>query len=163
MFGQREERVAQALDVLDGAAPSLAASAALAELGAAGDMSFLEGAASRFDLPSADPNAAMFRLSKQGRLQLAEAQGQVKGVLSLEAKDEEVASNIASIAQGLISLMKLQQDKPESVKLAQALTLKQDGPRVTIGLTMPASDVVELMKADAARKARQQAEKAATN
>jgi hypothetical protein len=163
VFGQREERVAQALDVLDGASPALAASTLLPELGAAGDTSFLEGAASRFDLPASDPNAAMFRLSKQGRLQLAEAQGQINGVLSLEAKDDEVAGHIASIAQGLISLLKLQQDKPESVKFAQALTVKQDGPRVTVSMSMPANDVVEMMKADAARKAQKRAEKAATN
>jgi len=157
VFGQREDRVAQALDVLDGATPSLATSTLLPELGAAGDVSFIEAAASRFDLPSADPNAAMFRLSKQGRLQLADAQGRINGVLSLEAKDDEVAGHIASIAQGLISLLKLQQDKPESAKFAQALTLKQEGPRVTISLDMPATDVVELMKADAARKAEKKA------
>jgi hypothetical protein len=163
VFGQREERVAQALDVLDSATPSLAASASLPELGAAADTSFLEAAASRFDLPSSDPNAAMFRLSKQGRLQLAEAQGQLNGMLSLEAKDDEVAGHIASIAQGLIALMKLQQEKPESVKLAQALTLKQEGPRVTINLSMPATEAVEMVKAGAARKAQKQTEKPAAN
>jgi hypothetical protein len=158
VFGQREDRVSQALDVLDGASPALAASTSLPEMGAAGDTSFLEAAASRFELPASDPNAAMFHLSKQGSLQLAEAQGQIKGVLSLEGKDEEVASNIASIAQGLIALMKLHEDKPEAVKFAQALTLKQEGPRVTVSLAMPANDVVAMMKADAARKAAKKAE-----
>ncbi len=158
VFGQREERVAQALDVLDSATPSLAASASLPELGAAADNSFLEAAASRFDLPSSDPNAAMFRLSKQGWLQLAETQGQLNGLLALDAKDDEVASHIASVAQGLIALLKLQQDKPESVKLAEALTLKQEGPRVNVSLSMPATDAVEMVKAGAARKAQKKAE-----
>ena len=163
VFGQREERVAQALDVLDGTTPNLASTTALPELGAAGDPSFLEAAASRFDLPSGAPNADIFRLSKQGRLQLSEAQGQIIGVLSLEANNEEVAGHMASIAQGLISLMKLQQEKPETVKLAQGLALKQDGSHVTVSLSLPATDAVEIMKADAARKAQKKAEKAATN
>jgi hypothetical protein len=163
VFGQREERVAQALDVLDGATPNLASATLFAELGAAGDTSFLEAAASRFDLPSGDPNAALFRLSKQGLLQLSAAQDRLNGTLSLEAKDQEVAGNMASIAQGLIALMKLQEDKPEASKLAQALTLKQDGSHVTLSLSLPVNDAVEIMKADAARKAQKKAQKAAAN
>jgi hypothetical protein len=163
VFGQREERVAQALDVLGGVTPNLASTAALPEMGAAGDTSFLEAAANRFELLSGDPNAALFRLSKQARLQLSEAEGQLSGVLSLEAKDEEVAGHMASVAQGLIALMKLHQEKPETVKLAQDLTLKQDGSRLTVSLSMPATEAVEIMKADAARKAQKKAEKAATN
>jgi hypothetical protein len=163
VFGQREERVSQALDVLDGVTPNLASSAVFTELGATNDTSFLEAAASRFDMASGDPNAALFRLSKQGLLQLSAAQGQLSGLLSLEAKDEEVARNMASIAQGLISLMKLQQEKPEAVKLAQCLALKQDGSRVTLSLSMALGDAVDIMKADAARKAQKKAEKAAAN
>jgi hypothetical protein len=163
VFGQREERVAQALDVLDGVTPNLASAALFPELGAAGDASFLEAAANRFDLPSGDPNAELLRLSKAGRLQLSESGGQLNGVLSLDAKDDEVAGNMASIGQGLISLMKLQQGKPEAVKFAEGLTLKQDGSRVTVSLTMAATDAVEMMKADAARKAAKAAQPAATN
>jgi hypothetical protein len=163
VFGQREDRVAQALDVIDGARPSLAGATALPELGASGDTSFLEAAATRFDMANADPNAAMLKLSKQGQLQLGAPQGQLTGVLSLEAKDEEVAGHIGSIAQGLIALMKLQQDKPEALKLAQGLALKQDGARVTISLSMSADDAVAMMKADAARKAQKKAEQAQAN
>jgi hypothetical protein len=163
VFGQREDRVAQALDVIDGARASLAGGTVFPELGASGDTSFLEAAASRFDMANADPNAAMLKLSKQGQLQVGAAQSQLTGMLSLEAKDEEVAGHIASIAQGLIALMKLQQDKPEALKFAQGLTLKQEGPRVTISLNLSADDAVSMMKAHAARKAQQKAEKAQAN
>jgi hypothetical protein len=162
VFGQREERVAQALDVLDGATPNLASAQVFPELGAAGDTSFLEAAANRLDLAPGDPNAELLRLSKAGRIQLSESSGQVKGVLNLEAKSEEIAGHMHSIAQGLIALVKLQQEKPEMLKFAEALTLKQDGARVTASLSLPASDVVELIKADAARKAQAKAEKAKT-
>jgi len=153
IFGQREARVAEALDVLDHTVTNLAGSKAFPQLGAPGDVSFIEAAARKLDLPDSDPNAAMFRLSKLVRFQLGEAQGQVSGTLTLEANDEEVAQNMASIGQGLLALMKLQKEKPESVKLATALSLKQDGASVVVTLAMPADDAVELMKADAARKA----------
>ena len=139
VFGKREERVAQALDVLDGVLSTLASSTAFPELGAAGDTSFLEAAASRFDFATGDPNAAVFRLSKQGMVQVGAANEQLTGVLSLEAKDAEIAGNMAEIGRGLIALMRLQQDRPEAVKLAQALTLKQDGARITVNLSVPMS------------------------
>lgn len=160
VFGQREECVARALDVLDGAVPSLATSRAFPQLGAAGDASFLEGAARKLELPTSDPNAAILRLSKRGRFQFSERQGRVLGTLVLEANDEGIAGHIASIGQGLIALMKLQAGRPEAVKLADALSLKQEGPQVVVNLTLPANEAVELIRADAARKAKKRAAKA---
>jgi hypothetical protein len=159
IFAQKEERVAQALDVLSGAVPNLAAGQLFPQLGAVGDTSFIQGAARKLDFQSSDPNAAIFRLSKLARFQLSEAQGQLSAVLTLEANDEEVATNMLSIAQGLISLMKLQKDKPEPARIAQALTLKQEGPTLVANLTLPANDVIDMMKADAARKAEKKAAK----
>jgi hypothetical protein len=52
-----------------------------------------------------------------------------------------------------LALIKLQKEKPEALKLAQALTLKQDGATVVATLALPDSDVIDFMKADAARKA----------
>ncbi|HVM46635.1 MAG TPA: hypothetical protein VMU04_01340 [Candidatus Acidoferrum sp.] len=163
VFGQREERVAQALDVIDGTSPSLASTQSFPQLGATGDTSFLEGAATRFNLPSADPNAALLKLAQQGLLQLGASGDQLNGVLNLQAQDEEVAGHMASVAQGLIALMKLQQDKPETAKFAQGLTVSQDGQALTIKLSLPATDAVGMMKADAARKAHKKAAKEATD
>jgi hypothetical protein len=160
IFGQSENRVAQALDVVDGAATSLATSTAFAPLGAPGGTSFLEAAARKLDLPESDPHAAILKLSQSVRLQVAEAQNQLAATLTLQANDEEVAGHISSIAQGLVALMKLQKDKPESVRFAEALSLKQDGPQVVVNLVLPDADAVALMKADAARKAQRKAEKA---
>jgi hypothetical protein len=160
VFSHREERVAQALDVLDGAAPNLGSSNVLPQFGAANDDSFLEAAARKLDLPASDPNAAILRLSKLIRLQVSETQRQVNATLSLEANDEEVAGNIASIAQGLVALMKLQKDKPEAAKLAAGLSLKQEGSAVVVHASLPAADALEVIKADAARKAQKKAQKA---
>ena len=157
IFGQREARVQAALDVLDSAAPSLAADTAFPQLGSAGDTSFIEAASQKLDLAASDANAALFRLSKSARLQIGGTQ-QVSAVLTLEAKDEQVAGQMTIVAQGLVALMKLQDDKPEAAQLAAGLTVKQDGATVAATLTLPADGVVAMLKADAARKAAQKAQ-----
>jgi hypothetical protein len=159
IFGQQEPRVAQALDVLDRATASLAGGTLFTQLGAGGNGAFLQAAARKLDLPESDPNAAMLRLAKSARLEVGEAQGQLKATLNLEANDEEVARQIASVGQGFVALMKLQKDNPGSARLAQALALKQDGGGVLVSLAVPTGEAIELMKADAARKAQPKAEK----
>ena len=155
IFGQRESRVSAALDVLDGTTPNLSGSKSFPQLGAAGDASFIQAAASKLDLPDADPNAAMFKMSKQVSLQVGEVQKQVTAMLTLQADDEEVAQHISAIGQGILALMKLNKEKPEAVKIAEALSLKQDGASVIGTLNVSADDLVGFMKADAERKAKQ--------
>jgi hypothetical protein len=157
VFGQQELRVAKALDVLDRTAPNLAGSSTFEQLGAAGSTSFIQAAARKMDVPESAPNAALLRLANSARLDVGEANGQLRATLGLQAEDEAVAGQMASVGQGLLALMKLQKDNPGSTRLAEALSLKQDGVRVAVSLAMPNADVIELMKADAARKAQQKA------
>jgi hypothetical protein len=159
VFGQQEPRVAVALDVLDRAAQNLTTSGVFPQLGVNGNGSIVQGAARKLDLPDSDPGAALFRMSKMARLQVGEAQGQLKATLNLEASDEEVAKQMATVGQGLVALMKLQKDNPGSAKLAEALSLKQDGASVVVSLAVPTAEAIELAKADAARKAQKKAEK----
>ena len=159
VLSQQEARVAQALDVLDRAAPNLAGSGLFAPLGASGSSSIIQAAARKLDIPDSTPNAAIFRLAKAARLQMGEVQGELRATLNLETSDEDVARQMAMVGQGLLALMKLQKDNPGSVKLAEALSLKQDGAGVVATLVIPTGEVVELMKADAARKAQKKAEK----
>ena len=58
--------------------------------------------------------------------------GTVSATLTMEAGDEEVAGHISAIGSGLISLMKLQKEKPEAVKFAESLVLKQEGNKVLV-------------------------------
>jgi hypothetical protein len=153
IFGQRWSRVGEALDVLDRTSPSLASSGSFAQLGAPGTANFLEAAARKLELGSSDPNAAVFRLSKVIRLQAGEAQRQLTATLNLETNDEETAKLIASIAQGLVSLVKLQRGKAETAKLIDAVTLKQNGQGVIATLNLPAEELVTILKAESARKA----------
>ncbi len=157
IFAQQEARVAQALDVLNRAVPNLAGSTVFPQLGASGSASFIQAAARKMDIPDSAPNAAMLKLAKMARLEIGEAQGQLKAALNLQADDEEVAKQMVSVGQGLLALMKLQKDNPGSVKLAEALSLKQDGAGVVAALAVPTADAIELMKADAARKAEKKA------
>jgi hypothetical protein len=159
VLSQQETRVAQALDVLDRAAPNLAASGAFAQLTANGSSGIIQAAARKLDIPDSTPNAAIFRLAKAARLQVGEGQGQLKATLSLETNDPDVAQQIATVGQGLVALMRLQQSNPVALKLAEALALKQDGAGVVATLAIPTGEVIELIKADAARKAQKKAEK----
>jgi hypothetical protein len=157
IFGRRESSVAGALDVLDGLSPNLASTQTFLPLGGSGDNSFLEGAARKLDVPTDEPKAAIFRLSKLARLQVGGTAQQVNATLTLDANEEEVAAQMATVAQGLIALGKLQNEKPEAVKLANAISLKQDGANVVARLSLPAEDVLAIMKADAERKAARKA------
>jgi hypothetical protein len=159
IFGQRQAAIAKALEVLDQTAPNISTSKSFPEMGTPADSSFLQAAANKLDLPGSDPNAALFRLSKMYRLQIGEAQGRLTASLALQANDEEVAGQMASVGQGLLSLMKLQKDKPEATRLAEGLSLKQDGVNVVATLALPADEVVNFMKADAAKKAAKKPEK----
>ena len=159
VFAQQEARVAQALDVLDRAVPNLAGGLLFPQLGAGGSGSFIQAAARKLDIPDSTPNAAVLKLAKMARLEVGEVSGQLQATLNLEAGDSEVAKQMASVGQGLLALMKLQQGNPGSVKLAEALSLKQEGAGVVVALAVPAAEAIEVMKADAARKAQKKAER----
>jgi len=159
VFAQQEARVAQALDVLDQAVPNLSHSNVFPQLGAAGDPSFIAASARKLDVPDSTPNAAIFRLAKLMRLQIGETNRQVTARLSLEANDEAVARQAASVVQGVLALARLQKEKPEAGKLADALSLKQNGASVVATLAMPAADVINILKAEAEKQAQKKAEK----
>jgi hypothetical protein len=159
VFAQQEARLAQALDVLDRASANLAASGVFPQLAASDKDSIIQAAARKLDIPDSTPNAAILRLAKAASLQVSAGQGQLRATLNLETNDPDVAQQMATVGRGLLALMKLQKDNTGSVKLAEALSLKQDGAGMVATLVIPTGEVVELMKADAARKAQKQAEK----
>ena len=153
ILAQKEARVAEALDVLDHKSPSLAGSTLFPQLGASGNTSFLQAAARKLDIPDFAPNAALLRMAKTARLEVGEAQGQLKATLAFEAGDEEVSKQMLLVGQGLTALLKLQQDNAGALKLAEGLSLKQDGTGVAATLVLPATQVIEILRAGAARRA----------
>ena len=153
IFGQKESRVALALDVLNKTKPNLTASTQLGKLGDGSENAIILGAARKLEMLSSDPNAAVLKQSKMASLSIGESQGQVQGTLKLEADSEEVAKQMESIGRGLVGLLALQKDKPDNTKLAQALSIQQEGVSVTVKLSLPAGDMIGMMKAGAAKKA----------
>lgn len=153
IFGKRENTVAQALDVIAGSQANLAAEQIFPGIGVKGNGHVVEAAAQKMKLPESDPNATILKLSQSIELALGESDQKVNGALTLVADSDEVAGHVLSIVQGLLALAKLQTDKPDSVALANAITITQDGSRVIGKLVLPANNVVQLMKADVARKA----------
>jgi hypothetical protein len=159
VFAQQEKRVTEALDVLDGAVPNLSASKALPNLGTTGNGCFIEACARKLQLADSTPTAAVARLAKSLFLRVGETNRQVTATLSMEASDEGIAKQAATVVQGLLAVVKLQKDKPEAGRLAEALSLKQDGATVVATLAMPAAEVVGLLRTDTEKKAQQKPEK----
>jgi len=154
ILGQQQATVAAALDVLEGGA-SLAGNQNYPQLGAAGSQKCFQAAAHHLDLPGNDPNAAVFKLAQGMNLDVDETDGRVKATLALEARNDQVAQQMYSVAQGMLALIKLQ-NKPETAKFADALSVKQDNAMVVANLNLDSRDLIEAMKAKAARKAAEQ-------
>jgi hypothetical protein len=152
LFGQKERRVADGLDVLDKTKANLTASTQYSQLADVSGASII-GAARKIDLPASDANSEVFKHSKMFMLNLGEADGKINGNIKMDVDSEEMAQQIQSIGQGLVSLMALQKDKPESTRLSQALSVKQEGATITVKLSIAADDVVGMAKAKAAKAA----------
>lgn len=152
IIGQKEGSIAQALDVMDKAKPNLTASTQFAALGANTTGAFVLGAARKLDLPGNDPGAQVLKQSKMFWLSAREAQGRAEVKLSLEAENSEVAKQMSDVCRGLLALLSLQTEKPEAVKLAQGITIAQDDKVVTAKLSLPADDVVGMIKDKAAKR-----------
>lgn len=153
IFGQRENQVMQALEVISSTTPSLKTSNRFPALGSIREPHFFEAVARKMKLPDTDPNAAILNLSQTVQLVIGETQNRFQGTLTLVADSDEIAAHVLSIVQGLVGLVKLQNDKPESQKIAKALTFRKDGNQVTGNLTLPAGEAVAIIKTDAVRKA----------
>jgi hypothetical protein len=156
ILGKGEDPVAAALEVLDGTVPSLAGEKSLPELGAAGKGNIIQAVVRKFDFGSKDPNAAILKMSKIVRFQVGETAEHIVATLSFEAKDADVATQISAIAQGLVALLKLQQGNPDILKIASAVSLRQDGATVTATASIASQDVVDLIKTKVAEAEKKQ-------
>jgi hypothetical protein len=153
VFAQRQSRVENALDVLDGRQPNLAASGAFAELGGDTNSNYIEAAARKLDLPGAAPTAALFRLAKTMKLQVSGASSNIMATLRFEASNEDISRQALVLANGAIAYARSQKDRPEVGKLAEGLSIKTDGTAVTATLALNEADAIALLKAAAAREA----------
>jgi hypothetical protein len=152
IFGPKREAVAAALDVLDNKTANLSANGRYSELLKSDPGTFVQAAARKIELPHSDAHKAILSLTTHARVQIREADQQISAELSLGAKDEEVAKNMLSIAQGITGLAKAQQERPKAAKLAEKVNVRQDGTELSVTFAVPSDQVVDFLKSVAARK-----------
>jgi hypothetical protein len=146
VFAQNESHMAEVLDVIDGKAPAYSGKNAF--LPAADGESVVAQAVIRkfdFDDDGGGPSQ-VFKLSKSARAKLSETAGTVTATVQLQAADEDTAKQIEAIGQGLIAMLKLQKADQNALKLANAVDLKQDGPSVKLSLSLPSTDLIDVIK-----------------
>ncbi len=160
MFGKTESVLLAALDVLEGKSPTFSGGKFLLEK-APGDLVVAEGAVLKFEIKDNDPSAAIFQASKAVRFQLSEKGDKVGATVSFEAKDADTANSIFAMVNGLLALVRFQKDNPDILKLANAISIKQDGTTVLLGLAAPSADIVQLIKKGAEENERKEAQQRA--
>jgi hypothetical protein len=156
LFSQSESPVFKALEAMDGKSPRLAGNSAFMPPVSGEGAVFLDAGARKLDLPDANPGATILKLSQSARLRVGENGSRLAASLALEANDTEVATQIKSIADGLVALLKLQKDKPAAVEVAGALKLEQQGRSIKLLLALPTDRVVGLIRDGAGGKAQPQ-------
>jgi len=153
IFSARRLGVSEALDVLDKKAENIAANKTYSQLlKPVDEKTFFQAAAPKMILPASDPHKGIADLTTHARLSIREGSDQVAGVLSFGGKDEEVARNMVSIAQGITGLIKAQQEKPKLAKLAEKVSVKQEGAEMSLAFAAPSDQVVEFLAQIAAAK-----------
>jgi hypothetical protein len=145
IIGQNEAHLAEALDVIEGKSPSFSGKKGLEEA-QSGESILVQGLMLKFDFDGADQNAAVFKMSKSVRLKLSEANSTMTAKVRFEAADADTANNIGSIAQGLLAFLKMQKSDDNAMKLANAIAIKQDGATVGVTLSVPSSELIQVIK-----------------
>ena len=155
IFGQSQASVAAALDVIDGGA-NLSTSKNYPSFGR-GKTSFIQAAANKLDLGGNNPQAEMLKMAKSFQFEVSESGANIIAAVALTANDEDAASNITSVAQGLLGLVKMQKD-PQAAKFTEALSIKQEGTVATATFKMASADLIEMAKSAGDHKPRKRAQ-----
>jgi hypothetical protein len=155
IFGQNDAHLAEALEVIDGHAPTFSGAKGMPGPDS-GELILAQGEVLKFDFDSDDEKAAIFKMSKSVRLKLSEVANNMTASVRLEAADADTATNIDNIAQGLLALLRMQRSDANAMKLANAIVIKQDGPAVGLTLSEPSSDLIHMIK-EGQQKAEQKA------
>lgn len=151
IFGQSSERIAGALDVIQGTQPSLKTSNPFGELGLTVKSPVLIGAARRVGLPDSPPLGAMLKHFEFVALGVGETNGQLQAELPVRSTNEKAAHQILAMDQGMVAMLSLQTD-PIAQSIAQGLTATESGSNVLTTLKLPVADFVQIIKDAQAKK-----------
>ena len=93
-----------------------------------------------------NPNAAFLKQASSGQLALGESNGLLAVNLLLTAKDASVATNLQQVAQGILAIAQLgQQKNPQLADLAQAAQVRQTGNTVHVDISYPVARVMAMI------------------
>jgi hypothetical protein len=116
------------------------------------DAPFFMAGADLSGIQDASPRAAMLKQADMGCLAITESAGQLAAVMTLSVTDPQVATQLSSVAQGMIGLAMLSQsERPELARVAQSARVEVNGTLVSLRINAPAQDVVGLLQAQAER------------
>ncbi len=137
-----ETSLGQALDVLDGKAPK-AVAATFPGLTSDRQTAIFIASADLSGMTNVNPRAAVLSQASTAYLALTESGDQIQADIGLGAKTVEAATQIESVARGLVAMATLGQDqRPELAKLAGATTIVRTGLQVAVALRYPAADLI---------------------
>ena len=156
IIGQNSAHLADALEVIDGHAPTLSGAKGL-QGAESGESILAQGELLKFDFEGDDQKAAIFKMSKSVRVKLSEVANNMTANVRLEAADADTAANMGNIAQGLLAVLRMQKSDANALKLANAIVIKQDGNTVGLTLSEPSSDLITMIK-EGQKKAEEKAQ-----
>ena len=93
-----------------------------------------------------NPNATLLKQASCGQLALGESNDVLVVNLLLTAKDASTATNLQQVAQGMLAIAQLgQQKNPQLADLAQAVQVRQTGNTVHVDLSYPVARVMTML------------------
>ena len=147
VMGRSQERVQNALDVLDGEAENVRESGNLLSLGNIPHGSFFVAAGDNvWELMANKPHAAVLKNTDTGAMVVGETEGDVFANISLQVPTVEAAANITQILQGMIAFAALNENMmPRLAEMARAIEIESQENTIDVTFLKPAEEVFEFL------------------
>ncbi len=145
LIGKGLPMLQEALDVLDGKHASINPAETFGSDLPVRDPFFVAGS----DIPGmgGQGDAQILNQTKSGRMALGEKDGMMNLAVSLVAADETVASQLHSIAQGLLAMGQMRQEKdPRLAELLKTVTISLEGTQVKLDMACPSEQIIAMLQ-----------------
>jgi hypothetical protein len=146
-FGQSEESLRKALDVLDGFAASLVESDQLAWLNQVPANAFAVAAVDNMtEMVKVHESATILKQTRMAAFLAQEQDDNLTLKVRLDTETPEAAVQIEQIARGLLAMAQLNLTKhPEAAPILQALQIRVKGQTVNMEWTYPSAEIYDLV------------------
>jgi hypothetical protein len=152
LIGKNRDALIKGIDLYAGHQPGIELAQWLGPANSiAPTASFVAGARLE-QIALADPKAAILKNAQTAQIQLGEANGFAHGFIRLETQNPTVGEALKKIADGVVTLWTLKQDKnPIEAELVRSAKIEQEGAFVTISWNV----LLETLKTAALEAAKQ--------